>query len=85
MGMACMAGMACQNDINSTSQNIMQLSKYCSTWLGILCNFQNMVQLLEICHTTQEGCIFLGNVYNDLRKVMGVEGTDISTCPLAIK
>ena len=34
-----MTYIACQNDINSTSQNIMQLSKYCSTWLNISCNF----------------------------------------------
>ena len=33
---------------------------------------QNMVQLLEIYHATQEGCIFFGNMYNDLRKIMGV-------------
>ena len=33
---------------------------------------QNMVQLLEIYHATQEGCIFFGNMFNDLRKVMGV-------------
>ena len=52
--------MACQNDINSTSQDIMQLSKYCCTWLDISCNYQNIVQLLEIYHATQEGCIFLG-------------------------
>ena len=31
-----------------------------------------MVQLLEIYHTTQEGCISFGNMYNDLRAVMGV-------------
>ena len=53
------------------SQNIMQLSKYCSTLLNISCNSQNMVQLLEIYHTAQEGCIFLGNMYNDLRAAMG--------------
>ena len=43
--------MACQNDINSTSQN--------------------MVQLIEIYHATQEGCIFFGNMFNYLKKVMG--------------
>ena len=37
-----------------------------------------MVQLLEIYHATQEGCIFFGNMYNDLRKVMGVVPSDIS-------
>ena len=31
-----------------------------------------MVQLSEIYHATQEGCIFLGNMYNDLREVMDV-------------
>ena len=31
-----------------------------------------MAQLLEIYHTAQEGCIFFGNMYNELRKVMGV-------------
>ena len=31
-----------------------------------------MVQLLEINHTTLEGCIVFGNMYNDLRAVMGV-------------
>ena len=31
-----------------------------------------MVQLLEIYHTALEGCIFYGNMYNDLRAVMGV-------------
>ena len=31
-----------------------------------------MAQLLEIYHTAQEGCIFFGNMYNDLRAVMGV-------------
>ena len=31
-----------------------------------------MVQLFEIYHATQEGCIFFWNMYNDLRKVMGV-------------
>ena len=31
-----------------------------------------MVQLLEIYHTAQEGCIFFGNMYNDLRAVMCV-------------
>ena len=31
-----------------------------------------MVQLLEIYHTALEGCIFFGNMYNDLRAVMGV-------------
>ena len=50
----------------------MQLSKYRSTLLKISCNFQNMVQLLEIYHTAQEGCIFFGNMYNDLRAVTGV-------------
>ena len=30
-----------------------------------------MVQLLEIYHTAQEGCIFFGNMYNDLRAAMG--------------
>ena len=50
--------MVCQNDIYST--------------LKISCNFQNMVQLLEIYHTAQEGCIIFGNMYNDLRAVMGV-------------
>ena len=50
----------------------MQLSKYRSPLLNISRNFQNMVQLLEIYHTAQEGCIFFGNMYNDLRAVMGV-------------
>ena len=50
----------------------MQLSKYRSTLLNISCNFQNMVQLLEIYHSTLEGCIFFGNMYNDLRAVIGV-------------
>ena len=31
-----------------------------------------MVQLLEIYRTTQERCLFFGNMYNDLRAVMGV-------------
>ena len=31
-----------------------------------------MAQLLEIYHTALEGCIFFGNMYNDLRAVMGV-------------
>ena len=53
---------ACQIDINSTSQDIMQLSKYCSTWLNKSCNFQSMVQLLEIYHAIQEGCIFWEHV-----------------------
>ena len=35
-------------------------------------NFQNIVQLLEIYYATQDGYIFLGNMYNDLWKVMGV-------------
>ena len=52
-----MGTMACQNAINSTSQNIMPLSKYRSTWLNISYNFQNLVQLLEMYHVTQEGCI----------------------------
>ena len=64
--------MACRNAINSTLQNIMPLSKYRSTWLNILYNFQNLVQLLEMYHLTQEGCIIFGNMYNDLRWVMGV-------------
>ena len=51
---------------------LIQLSKYRSTLLNISCNFQNMVQLLERYHTTLEGCIFFGNMYNDLRAVMGV-------------
>ena len=38
----------------------------------ISCNFQNMLQLFEIYHTTQEGCIFFGNMYNGLRSVIGV-------------
>ena len=50
--------MVCQNDVYST--------------LKLSCNFQNMVQLLEIYHTAQEGCIFLGNMYNDRRAVMSV-------------
>ena len=50
----------------------MQLSKYHATLLNISCNFQNMVKLLKIYHTTLEGCIFFGNMYNDLRAVMGV-------------
>ena len=54
------------------SQNIRQLSKYRSTLLKISRNFLNMAQLLEIYHTAQEGCIFFGNMYNELRKVMGV-------------
>ena len=52
--------MACRKDIISTSQNIMQLSNDRSNWLNILCNFQNMVQLLSVYHANQEGCIFLG-------------------------
>ena len=31
-----------------------------------------MAQLLEIYHTALEGGIFFGNMYNDLRAVMGV-------------
>ena len=50
----------------------MQLSKYRSTLLSISCNFQIRVQLLEIYHTAQEGCIFFVNMYNYLRAVMGV-------------
>ena len=50
----------------------MELSKYRSTWLNVSCNFQNMVQLLEIYHATQERCIFFGNMYNDPKKVMGI-------------
>ena len=51
---------------------IIQLHKISST-LKISFNLvKYMVQLLEICHATQEGCIFLGNVYNDLRNVVGV-------------
>ena len=67
--------MACQNDVNSTSQNIMQLSKYHSTWLNVSCgscHFINMVQLLEIYYATQKECLFFGNMYNHLRKVMDV-------------
>ena len=49
----------------------MQLSKYRSTWLDISCNFQNKVQPLEICNATQDWCTTFGNMYYDLRKVMG--------------
>ena len=31
-----------------------------------------MVQILETYHATQEGCSFLGNMYNDLRKAIGL-------------
>ena len=31
-----------------------------------------MVQLFQIYHTAQEGCIFYGNMYNDYRKVIAV-------------
>ena len=57
----------------------MQLSKYRSTLLNISCNFQNMVQRLEIYHATQEGCTYFGKMYNELRKVMGVV-TRACTC-----
>ena len=30
-----------------------------------------MMQLLEIYQATQEWCIYFGNMYNDLRNVMG--------------
>ena len=50
----------------------MQFSKYSSTWLNILCDFQNVVQLLEIYHATQEGCIVFVNMYDDIRKVISV-------------
>ena len=39
-----------------------------------------MVQLLEIHHTALEGCLFFGNMYNDLRAVMGV----VPGCPLLV-
>ena len=29
-----------------------------------------MMQLLEIYHASQKGCIFFGNMYNDLRDAM---------------
>ena len=67
-----LVSMTCQNEINSTSQNIMQLSKYHSTWFKISGNFQSMVQLLEIYHATQDQCIFMGTCIIDLRKGMGV-------------
>ena len=54
--------MVCQNDINSTHK--------------ISCNFQNMVQLINIYHATQEGCM-----YNELRQVMGVV-TTACTCSM---
>ena len=47
------------------SQNIMQLSKYRATF-KIGYNFWKYII------TAQEGCIFFGNMYNDLRAVMGV-------------
>ena len=31
-----------------------------------------MVQLLEIYHATQEGCIYFGNMYKEIRKLKGV-------------
>ena len=37
----------CQNDIDSTSKNIMQLTKYHLTWLNILCT-QVIHQLMMI-------------------------------------
>ena len=40
-----------------------------------------MVQLIEIYHATQEACIFFGNMYNDLRKVMGV----VPVCALLVE
>ena len=48
------------------------MPNYINSTLKISCNFPNIVQLLEIYYTTQEGCIFFGNMYNDLRAVMGV-------------
>ena len=49
---------------------LIQLTQSHATF-KISFNFQNMVQLLEIYRTTQEGCIFFGNMYNDFRAVMG--------------
>ena len=62
--------MACLNDINSSSQNIKQLSKYCSILLNISCNFQNMVQLLEIYHAIRKHVYLLGTCI--MYKVLGV-------------
>ena len=64
--------MACQNDINSTSQNIMQLSKYRSTLLDILCNFQNIVQLLEIYDAIWRHVYLFGTCTMHFREVMVV-------------
>ena len=56
-----------QNILWHTTIISIQLTNYHATFkisfnlLNILCNFQNMVQLLEIYHATQRGCIFFWN------------------------
>ena len=41
-----------------------------------------MVQLLEIYHTAQEGCIFLGNMYNDLRDDLSWQPIEDIVCTM---
>ena len=50
---------------------LIQLTKYHATF-KISFNFVKYIMQLSKYHATQEGCIFFGNMYNELRKVMGV-------------
>ena len=60
----------------------MQLSKCRSTLLNISCNFQKLVQLLEIYYATQEGIHLLGTcIYSELIESMGV----VPGCTLLVR
>ena len=48
--------------VNSTQKNIMQLSKYCSTWLDISCNFQNGATLRNMSCNSGRVYIFWEHV-----------------------
>ena len=50
---------------------LIQLTKYPATF-KISFNFVKYIMQLSKYHATQEGCIFFGNMYNELRKEMGV-------------